>query len=536
MNAGEATPNEVRARAIYWLYRKQNLLAPVNTMMELAEILRQDPVIQGRPEVEKDLEMIRVSARTLKERVENFLDPGRVDRDVEFILKVDHDLRAPLSIIFNYGDYLLEKAGPLGLEPVASELGLFRQLGRRSLELIDEIVFHLMRTTAESEPGARDAVPDSLLEPFRELAKAFNPPEGGRRRTAPGRILVVEDHPDARWLLCEQLETQGHEVVAVDAGAAALERFDAEVFDLVLLDIMLPHVNGLEVLKRIKEHDVRGHVPVLVISSFSDEDKLIRCIEAGAEDYLVKPFNPTFLWTRVDTCLEKRYLRRCNEEILHAILPPQVARTVIKERTYAPQPFPWVAVMFADVSGLTTYTDMHRDQPEAVVNALGEIFVAWEQIAEKHEVQKIKTIGDEMLAVANLLQPVTNPVQNCIECGLEMIGETRRLAGSRGWTLKVGIHVGPVVAGIIGAKQYLFDLWGDTVNTASRMQSNGAPGVITLSETAWSQLSSFDPGDVVQRTIPIKGKGMMPVVHYPAILNEQYDPDDSSKGPPVWPK
>jgi class 3 adenylate cyclase len=142
---------------------------------------------------------------------------------------------------------------------------------------------------------------------------------------------------------------------------------------------------------------------------------------------------------------------------------------------------------------------------------------AWENSALRHGVEKIKTIGDAFMAAAGLLQKQENPVLSCIRCGLEMIEATQALPGVK-WDLRVGIHIGEVVAGVIGKRQYLFDLWGDTVNTAARMESNGKAGLITLTEDAWKRVSDLARGERDQ--VAAKGKGQMVVYRLSELLRE----------------
>jgi adenylate cyclase len=134
----------------------------------------------------------------------------------------------------------------------------------------------------------------------------------------------------------------------------------------------------------------------------------------------------------------------------------------------------------------------------------------WERLALRHQVEKIKTIGDAFMAAAGLLErPADHPVLHCVRCGLDMIAASRRLPIP--WEVRVGIHFGSVVAGVIGCRHYLFDLWGDTVNTAARMESHGIPGAVTLSQPAWEAVAQHCHGEPLGR-IDIKGKGPMEMV------------------------
>jgi adenylate cyclase len=172
-----------------------------------------------------------------------------------------------------------------------------------------------------------------------------------------------------------------------------------------------------------------------------------------------------------------------------------------------------VAVLFGDIVGFTPYCDGSR--PEEVVATLQGLIEAWEEMALQHGVEKIKTIGDAFMAAAGLLVPTRNPVLSCLRFGLDMIAACRAL--SAGWDLRVGIHAGPVVAGVIGRRQYLFDLWGDTVNTAARMESHGLAGAITLSEAAWRQVANCCRGES-RGLLPIKGKGRMEMIRFDGFL------------------
>jgi class 3 adenylate cyclase len=143
------------------------------------------------------------------------------------------------------------------------------------------------------------------------------------------------------------------------------------------------------------------------------------------------------------------------------------------------------------------------------VSHLQQLVAAWEEIALRHDVEKVKTIGDAFMGAAGLLGPTEgHPVLHCVRCGLEMIEAMREL--SAGWGLRVGVHFGPVVTGVIGQRRFSFDLWGDTVNTAARMESHGTAGAVTLSAEAWRHVADrcrAESRDVVM----VKGKGEMEV-------------------------
>jgi class 3 adenylate cyclase len=163
-----------------------------------------------------------------------------------------------------------------------------------------------------------------------------------------------------------------------------------------------------------------------------------------------------------------------------------------------------VAVLFCDVVGFTPYCE--NREPEEVIAHLQRLVELYEALALRHGLQKIKTIGDSFMASAGLLTPTENPVLESVRCGLEMLQMPLELPCN--WQVRVGIHVGPAMAGVVGHRQYLFDLWGDTVNTAARVESHGAEGCVNVSEAAWRMVRDHCYG-TSQGLIQVKGKGQM---------------------------
>ncbi len=197
------------------------------------------------------------------------------------------------------------------------------------------------------------------------------------------------------------------------------------------------------------------------------------------------------------------------DELLRVILPEEIVIELSANNGVRPRRSENVAVLFCDIAGFTSYCDGR--EPQEIVAKLQELTEAYEDLASAHGLQKIKTIGDCFMAVAGLLKPVANPVEACLRCGLEMVTTVKEVYEP--WEVRVGIHVGPVVAGVLGHKQYLFDLWGDTVNTASRMESNGVPGAVTLSQAACDQVADLGHFDSLG-LVPIKGKGQLEVFRF----------------------
>jgi class 3 adenylate cyclase len=282
----------------------------------------------------------------------------------------------------------------------------------------------------------------------------------------------------------------------------------------------MPDINGYQVLEGMKADEGLRHIPVIMISALDEIDSVVRCIEIGAEDYLPKPFNPVVLRARLSASLEKKRLRdrevvhlrqieegkKKSDELLHVILPHDIVEELKANNFVMPRRHDDVAVLFCDIVGFTPYSATR--QPEEIVAALQQLFEAYEELAARHGMYKIKTIGDSFMSTAGLILPAANPVASAVRCGLEMVEVARRLPA--GWDVRVGIHAGPVVAGVVGRKQYLYDLWGDTVNTAARVESHGAKAGVSVSATAWARIADVARGESLGR-IPVKGKGEMEI-------------------------
>lgn len=334
------------------------------------------------------------------------------------------------------------------------------------------------------------------------------------------QILVVDDNRTNRLVLSQMLVRHGYEVVFATNGREAVDLVRTRPFDMVLLDIVMPELDGYQVLEILKTDEQLRHIPVIMISTIGEIDSVVKCITMGAEDYLPKPFNRVLLDARVSASLEKKrfrdmeqqYLHQLAEErkraddLLHVILPTDIVRELKTTNSVKPRRYEDVAVIFSDIVDFTAYCEQHS--PEEVVHHLQNLVKIFEELCEKHGVEKIKTIGDAFMAAAGLLDKVENPVLSCVRLGLDMLAATRR--SEPGWEIRVGIHIGSVMAGIIGDRQYLFDIWGDTVNTAQRVEHCGPINAVSLSTTAWERVRSLCIGQS-SGLIDVKGKGRMEI-------------------------
>jgi signal transduction histidine kinase len=204
-----------------------------------------------------------------------------------------HDLRSPLNQIIGYSEMMAEEAQGQRRDDFVIDLEKVRGAGHRMLALIEE------NFTSGSEKTIAVAL-------ARDAPPAEAAPRARLSSVPLGMILVVDDEPANRDVLSRRLQRQGHGVATASNGRDAIQMLRNAPFDVVLLDIMMPDLDGYEVLELLRADEQLRHIPVIMISALHDVQSVVRCIEAGAEDYLAKPFDPTLLQARIGACLEKK--------------------------------------------------------------------------------------------------------------------------------------------------------------------------------------------------------------------------------------
>jgi DNA-binding response OmpR family regulator len=469
-----------------------------------------------------DLAKIHQAGQSLLGLINEILSPSKIEEggpiDLDaFGAEARHHLRTPASAVIGYSEMLLEDEEGLD-EAMTSDLRRIHDSGNKLLTLIDDIL-NLSRVTADEAKVALEESGVSTI--IRGVVSALQPQELERPADAlGGKILVVDDNEVNQDMLSRRLQREGYETATASNGREAIRMLSEQAFDLVLLDIMMPEMNGFEVLEYLKADKTLRHIPVIMISALDELDSVVRCIEMGAEDFLPKPFNPTLLRARIGACLEKKHLRdrevmylrqieeekQRSDELLHVILPHSVVEELKANNKVKPRRYEEVAVLFCDIVGFTPYCA--NRQPEEILTNLQQLFELYEELAAQHQMYKIKTIGDSFMSTAGLIIPLDNPVHNAVRCGLDMVEGAHGLPAH--WDVRVGIHVGPVMAGVVGRRQYLYDLWGDTVNTASRIESHGVKGAVCVSNAAWQRAADRFRGET-RGVIPVKGKGDMEI-------------------------
>jgi len=496
---------------------KHELRTPLNHIIGYCEMAMEEAQDQGQNSFIPDLERIHTAGRRLLAVIDDLFDRSKRAGDKSHESLLQHELRTPLNQIIGYAEILQEEASDRAQEIFIPD---FKKIHTAARQLLELLVQKVIPEDGSISPSADllAANPTTFM-----LAEAGSDPsrlaEGiVASRSEPGALLVVDDNESNRDMLARRLERLGHKVARAQNGREAITKIKAEPFDLVLLDIVMPEMSGYEVLEVLKADPALRSLPVIVLSASDDSSSVARCIQMGAEDHLRKPFDPVLLQARINTCLEKKRFRdrevsylheiqrekERSDELLHIILPHEVSAELKATNKVKPRRFENVGVLFCDIVGFTAFSEQHS--PEELLTHLQALVEEFEHIATRYGLEKIKTIGDSFMAVAGLLAPSASPGLPCVQCGLEMIAAAHRLRPH--WEVRVGVHVGPVIAGVVGRKKYQFDVWGDTVNTAARMEQAAPRGSVCVNAETWRLVAAQFEGRS-QGLIQVKGKGAM---------------------------
>jgi adenylate cyclase len=494
----EGALEQERQRRARLANMRHELLAPVTALVGYSELLIEKARGLELEDIGGDLQRILISAQELLELIDGLLGvdgaaghPSGVDFS-ELQAKLRHDVRNPLNAIKGYAELLLEELDEVGATSTRPDMEALLSEADSLLSRVDVIInFSSSRDAAlgDQERGAVTSMIANLVRTVRPIEEVSTGPS----ETA--RILVVDDNASNRDLLFRRLSHDGHHVARADSGRRALEVLEVEAFDLILLDLLMPDLNGFEVLERLKADERWHDIPVIMISGLQETDSVIRCIEAGAEDYLAKPSNPVLLRARISACLERkrwrdrerRYVERIElerqryETLLRNILPGQIVSRLNNGEVVIADRVEEATILFADLVGFTAAAS--RVTPDVLVNNLNRIFSAFDDLCQRLQIEKIKTIGDAYMAAAGLPLPRPDHAEAMADFALAMLAALERVnaAAEVAFQMRIGIHTGPVVAGVIGSHRFLYDIWGDTVNLASRLESHGLPGRIHVS-------------------------------------------------------
>lgn len=371
-------------------------------------------------------------------------------------------------------------------------------------------------------------------------------------------ILAVSDDQKVSSMIKESFidEAQSYHVISSEISGDIFDIISENRPNIILLDIdQGDDSKGLDMLFDMREFGVTMEIPVLVMSD--DNINIERAVVFGAADFLKVPFDRLELTVRVKSLLslfkliegisgqardlekqsselerQKNQLeveKNKTDELLQNILPYEIAEQLKNKGEVRAKKYRMVTIMFTDFKDFTKIST--ELEPEEIIKELGVYFRKFDEITENHFIEKIKTIGDAYMCVGGLpLRNKSNPIDVTlaaleIQKFMKSYNESRRAKGLMVWELRVGIHTGRVVAGVIGTKKFAYDIWGDAVNTAARLETASDAGMVNVSGVTYEYIKEYF-NCTYRGKIPAKNKGEIDMYFVDGLKKKYSEGDD----------
>lgn len=327
-------------------------------------------------------------------------------------------------------------------------------------------------------------------------------------------ILVVDDYATNRLKLSMAVKNLGHAVALAENGVQALESLRSREFDLVLLDILMPEMDGYEVLAQMKADEALRHIPVIVISAVDEMESVVACIERGAADYLPKTFDPVLLRARIGACLEKK---RLGDAVMHQMefireifgkyVPDSVVSAIMESKGKLQPVRTEATILHSDIEGFTTIVE--ANPPEQSFRMMNEYFpVVIEQVT-RHGGVVNQFQGDSMQVLFNIPVETPNHADLAVKTAIDLQNAVKgKLFAGIELRTRIGINTGEVIVGNVGSGDRMtYTVLGDPVNVAARLeQLNKEYGTLVLvSGNTVDRLTESFPL-VSAGEVPIRGK------------------------------
>ena len=334
----------------------------------------------------------------------------------------------------------------------------------------------------------------------------------GELRVGQARLLVVDDNKVNRLLLTRSLELQGHSTASAENGRIALEMLRGESFDLVLLDMEMPEMDGFQVLEQLINDRRLRDLPVIVTSSLEGIANVVRCIELGAEDYLTKPVNPVLLKARIGASLEKKHLRDQQKELVRRFATPEVAQDLQDSGFFLGGKLVRASVMFSDIRGFTSLAE--AQSPEETIELLNAYYALMFDAISGHGGVVTLMMGDGLMSIFGAPIPLPDHCESAVQAAQEMVAlielfnVDRTAADKPPIRIGIGIASGEMVAGYAGTNaRATYTCIGDIVNLASRLEVHTKVAQRTIlidvnTRSALSEKFAVEP----LGPVPFKGK------------------------------
>jgi adenylate cyclase len=342
-------------------------------------------------------------------------------------------------------------------------------------------------------------------------------------------VLVVDDDAINRMVLRRSLEQEGHAVSVAEDGRAALDLLRRERFDIVLLDVLMPEMDGFELLERLQGDERLRQILVIMISALEDMESVVRSLEMGAEDYLPKPFDPVLLRARINGCLAKKRLRdlerrylverqRRTRELFARFVPEAVVDEVLEgadENLRLGGERRTGTVMFSDLRAFTSFAEARS--PELVIDVLNRYLSAMSEVILGQGGTLIGFLGDGIIAAFGAPIEQADHADRALSAAREMTGDAltsfngwlQRQGIGDGFRMGVGLNSGEIMAGNVGSERRLeYTVIGDTTNTASRLEAmtKETPYMVLLTDATRAMLTREVPDLVEVDTREVRGR------------------------------
>ena len=505
---------------------KHDLINPINAMIGYSELILDTLDEAGDRALKRDMQSIYHSSTAIFAIIQElFSDKTKAGDDIgSVILNEDlhYSIRTPLSNIVGLSELILEDTATvtdLDLQDIQDSVSKINQAGKRLLKLINDLSKYSDLSDSDlMENYYTDLyLKESSIRNFQFNTEAKIPDKIGT-------ILIVDDESANLDIIDKILQQSNHKTFTAESGEEALKilKKESAKIDLILLDLIMPEVNGMDLLKTLKDDNNTYHIPVIMLSALDEIDTIVECISMGADDFLIKPVNRILLHARLNNALEKKYFhdkeikyqkqikieQEKSDKLLLNILPESIAERLKNGESLIADDFEDSTVLFADLAGFTKLSS--TISATDVVMQLNSIFSLFDGLLIKYSLEKIKTIGDCYMLAGGLPKPDKNHADSVARMALEMLDIIKEINTKTNQSLKVriGINSGPVAAGVIGKEKFIYDLWGDTVNVASRMETFGSNSKIHVSSSTYLQLKDYY-NFTKRDKINIPGKGAM---------------------------
>lgn len=502
----EEAPDPGRVRRASIGFVRHELRTPINAIIGYSEMLLDDAHEEGDAVAAADLERIVRCGRDILAQVERILDAERVSdeqhRDLEsYAEQIRIDLREPLNAIIGYTDLLIDVSEEAGKTARVADLRRILDAAEKLLALSNDIVAIAMHAPNESHLSRGATLAEGVLSKIRSVADQQGQPE----RT--GSLLVVDDSATTRDLLAKQLARKGYLVMTASSGIEALEKMAEQHFDLVLLDLIMPELDGIGTLVRMK-NDVRLRgVPVIMISALDEVDSVVRCLELGAADFVTKPFHPTLLDARINATLGAHVARRRSSQtgespaisrIVSGTFPSYIVERLRRGETRLLDGSQNAAVWFVDIDQALAASD--PPQRAALTESLIEL--ADDVAARDGTTVILRGLG--LSICAGFPDVDADATDRIARTALAFSRE----AEAMGLKLRSGMHVGTLFSAVVGKDNLSYFLWGEAIDLARRLAIGADRGQIQMSAACYNVLK--DRFAIASRgVIDVAGRGQM---------------------------